>query len=249
MSLQDDHNETIAWLQEEHSLSEICEKFPEVWEDAKREIIGKSQLNWINRYLVQRLFFSRDGDRKPVSLFLFRILWPLIWQRKFLMRSVEFQGIYCFYSKTLIRELAMMIGSKACLEIAAGDGTLSRFLKGQDIQITATDNRSWNFSINYPDIVLNCGAKEALQAYNPEIVLCAWPPKNNDFEKYIFQTESVQLYILIASHRESASGNWASYREQIDFTFAENIELSKMILPPELGSAVYIFKRITSVAD
>lgn len=239
----DEATKILTWLEEKRSLSEICERFPEAWEAAKQEIAGKAQFNPINGYLVQKLLFAGEVERKPASLFWFRLLWPLIWQRKFLMRSVEFNGIYCFYSKKLVQELAKIIGSTSCLEIAAGDGTLTRFLKDQGIPIIATDNRSWDFSITYPDTVIDCDAEEALQRYNPEIVICSWPPKNNDFERQIFKTDSVQTYILIASRLETVSGNWADYREQTAFSFEANKKLSKLVLPPELEPAVYIFQR------
>lgn len=241
--MEDDYREMMAWLQEKRPLAEICEKFPEEWEAVKHEIAGKAQFNRMNGYLVQKLLFSKEDERKPVSLFWFRLLWPCISQRNILMRSVEFKGIYCFYSKKLVQSLATMIGSKSCLEIAAGDGTLTRFIKDQGTQIIATDNRAWRFSINYPDTVIDCDAEEALRKYNPEIVICSWPPKNNDFEHYIFKTDSVQTYILIASRSESVSGNWAEYRKQSTFSFEEDKKLSKLVLPPELEPAVYIFRR------
>lgn len=237
------NHEDLAWLEEKRSLSEVAGKFPEEWESIKHEMASQAQFNRINGYLVEKLLFSRRGERKPASLFWFRLLWPLVWQRKFLMRSVEFKGIYCFYSKTLVKKLAIIIGSKSCLEIAAGDGTLTRFLKEQGTQIIATDNQSWNHSIEYPNTVINCGAEESLQKYNPKIVICSWPPRNNDFERLIFETDSVQTYILIASRSESASGNWADYRKQTEFSFEEDKKLSKLVLPPELESAVYVFRR------
>lgn len=236
-------HENLAWLQEKRSLSEIAERFPEAWEALKFEMSSKAQFNLINGILVEKLLFSQGTKRKPTSLFWFYLLWPLVWQRKFLMQWAEFKGIYCFYSKELVKELATIIGSKFCLEIAAGDGTLTRFLKDQGTQIIATDNRSWNHSIQYPDTVLDCDAEAALQKCNPEIVICSWPPKNNDFERYIFETNSVQTYILIASRREDVSGNWEDYKKQSTFSFAEDKKLSKFILPPELDSAVYLFHR------
>ena len=44
------------------------------------------------------------------------------------MPLVQPQGIYCFFSGAFVRELAKLIGDRPALEIAAGDGTLSRFL-------------------------------------------------------------------------------------------------------------------------
>jgi hypothetical protein len=36
-----------------------------------------------------------------------------------------------------------LIGERECLEIAAGDGTLARFLEAEGVRITATDDHSW----------------------------------------------------------------------------------------------------------
>lgn len=242
--MNDEIHENLTWLElENRSLSALAERFPQEWASIKHEMRNKARLNFFNEYLIQKLLFSSDGSRKPVSLSWFYSLWPIVWQRKLLMRSVELKGIYCFYSKELINALAIIIGSKSCLEIAAGDGTLTRFLKAQGIQITATDNQSWSHSIEYPDTVFQCDAEAALQQYNPEIVICSWPPRDNDFERHIFETDSVQIYILIASRLEKASGNWKDYEKQSTFSFKEDKKLSKLMLPPELESAVYLFHR------
>jgi hypothetical protein len=243
MTPDDETAEVLAWLREERSLFELCQKFPDIWNVIKQDLIQRTKTDTFNGRLIKTLFFDRSFQRKPVSIFWFYLIWPLIWQRRLFMDSIEIKGFYCFYSKKLIQELAKIIGSRSCLEIAAGDGTLARFLKEQDKRIIATDNRSWNFSIHYPDTVIDCDAKEALQTYNPEIVICSWPPKNNDFERHIFKTDSVQTYILISSRLESVSGNWADYREQSTFSFEVDTRLSKLVLPPELEPSVYIFRR------
>ena len=62
-------------------------------------------------------------------MFWFKTLWPLLWQRRYLMPLVARKGIYCFYSARLVDRLAALIGDRPALEIAAGDGTLSRFLR------------------------------------------------------------------------------------------------------------------------
>ena len=58
------------------------------------------------------------------------------------MPLVQPKGIYCFYSKPLIQDLAALIGQRSCIEIAAGDGTLSRFLAAKGVDLTATDDHS-----------------------------------------------------------------------------------------------------------
>jgi hypothetical protein len=204
---------------------------------------GRLRFNLINGYVMQKLLFRRGFERKPVSRFWFRLLWPLLWQRRFLMPLVEPKGIYCFYSRDLVEALAARIGERSCLEIAAGDGTLSRFLADAGVQVTATDDHSWSHSIDFPASVVRQDARAALRARRPQVVVCSWPPPGNSFEREVFKTRSVELYVLIASRHEFAAGNWVDYEQQAEFTFAEDAELSRLVLPPELEAAVYVFQR------
>jgi len=209
------------------------------------QISGKVRFNLFNGMLAQRLLFKRGFERKPVSLFWFKLLWPLIWQKHFLMPLVERKGIYCFYSRALIDQLATLIGHRKCLEIAAGDGTLTRFLQTRGVAITATDDHSWPDRINYPDSVVRMDAETALRKHAPQVVICSWPPAQNSFEREIFRTPSVELYIVIASQHRFASGNWADYEAQKGFNFEQSEALSRLVLPPELGSMVSVFTRKT----
>lgn len=204
---------------------------------------GRIRFNLLNGWVAQRLLFARGLERKPASLRWFRLVWPLVWQKRLLMPLVERQGIYCFYSKPLIARLASLIGERPCLEIAAGDGTLARFLAAEGVQVTATDDHSWGQSVTYPSTVIRKDARAALRCYQPEVVICSWPPAGNAFEREVFRTRSVELYIVIGSRSEANAGNWADYRRQTAFTYAEDPTLSRLVLPPELGAAVYVFRR------
>ena len=206
---------------------------------------GVVRFNWLNGYIIKELLFARELERKPVSLFWFRLMWPLVWQKERLMPLAEPKGIYCFYSRQLIEKLAVLIGSGSCLGIAAGDGTLTRFLKNHGVRITATDDYGWKYAVQYPDSVVKREAREALTVYAPEVVICSWPPAGNDFERRVFKTRSVQIYIVIGSRHRLAAGNWNDYKRQSAFTVEEEEALSRLVLPPELGSAVYIFRRKT----
>ncbi len=204
---------------------------------------GKLRFNLLNGYIAQKLLFSRGLERKPVSLFWFRLFWPLVWQKKRLMPLVQPRGIYCFYSRALIEALAGMIVSRSCLEIGAGDGTLTRFLKNQGVELTATDNHGWKNAVEYPEWVIKLDAREALTTYAPEVVICSWPPSQNEFERTVFNTPSVQLYIVIGSRHQFAFGNWKDYKQQSAFDLEEDKKLGALVLPPELGAAVYVFRR------
>lgn len=204
---------------------------------------GKVRFNLLNAYLAQKLFFADGLERKPVSLFWFRLVWPLLWQRRLLMPLVQPEGIYCFYSRRLVAELAKMIGKRACLEIAAGDGTLTHFLTDMGVKITATDDHSWKHEVKYPEYVVRRDAHEALREYVPEVVLCSWPPAGNTFERQVYRTKSVQLYIVIGSRHRFAAGNFDDYQRQSAFDYEEDDSLSSLVLPLELDAAVYVFRR------
>jgi hypothetical protein len=204
---------------------------------------GRRRFNLVNGWIAQRLLFERALVRKPVSLRWFRLIWPLLPQRRLLMPLVEPQGIYCFYSRPLVRRLAAMIDERPALEIAAGDGTLSRFLADEGVRIVATDDHSWQGSIDFPATVLQQDAREALRIHRPQVVVCSWPPPGNRFERHVFRTPSVQLYVVIASRHEFAAGDWVAYADQRDFDFELDERLSRLVLPPELESAVYVFRR------
>lgn len=201
------------------------------------------RFNLFNGYVAQKLLFSRGLTRKPASLFWFRLFWPLLWQRKRLMPLVQPKGIYCFYSRALVEALTKMVALRSCLEIGAGDGTLAQFLKDEGVRITATDNHGWKHAVAYPEWVIKLDAREALRSYTPEVVICSWPPSLNDFERHVFSTPSVQLYIVIGSRHQIAFGNWNDYRQQTTFAFEQDEKLGALVLPPELESAVYVFRR------
>ncbi len=202
---------------------------------------GKIRFNWLNGFVAQRLLFARGLERKPVSQFWFRLIWPLVWQRRLLMPLVEAKGIYCFYSKPLIEALAQLINGRECLEIAAGDGTLSRFLAAEGVRVTATDDFSWKHAVKYPSTVLKMDAAQALKKFKPSVVICSWPPANNSFERLIFTSPGIELYIVIGSRHTFASGNWTDYRAQTTFELKEDTHLGRGVLPPELGGTVYLF--------
>jgi hypothetical protein len=204
---------------------------------------GRVRFNLFNGKVAQRLLFEGGGfERKPVSMFWFKTLWPLLWQRSYLMPLVAKKGIYCFYSRPLIAALAAEIGERGALEIAAGDGTLTRFLRERGVDVMATDDHSWR-DVRFPQWVVKEDAKQSLKARAPQVVLCSWPPANNDFERAVFNTRSVELYIVIGSRHQFAAGNWATYEQQTAFELEESLELSRLVLPPELDAAVYLFRR------
>jgi len=197
----------------------------------------------VSGWLIQRLMFERALERKPVSMGTFRWLWPLIPQRRILMPLVTPQGIYCFYSRELVLALARLIDGRSCLELAAGDGTLARFLNAAGTVVRATDDRSWSHAVTYPEDVEALDATAALARHQPAVVLCSFPPPKNDFEREVLRAPGVQLYIVITTRHTFAAGDWEAYADQTTFALTDDRALAKLVLPPEIDPAVLIFRR------
>ena len=204
---------------------------------------GRVRFNLVNAWIAQRLLFDGSGlRRKPVSMGAFRVLWPLLWQRKRLMPLVEPKGIYCFYSKPLVKRLAALIGDRTAIEVAAGDGTLARFLRDAGADVTATDDHSWS-AVDFPADVERMDAAKAVKQYAPQVVLCSWPPEGNTFERAILAAPSVETYVVIGTGTRVGAGDRDAYVNATGFTERDPGALSALVLPPELGSVVRVFDR------
>lgn len=204
---------------------------------------GTVRFNRLNGALAQQLLFHHDLVRKPVSMAAYRLIWPLMWQRRILLPLVRGEGIYAFYSTSLVRRLSKLIGTDRCLEIGAGDGTLTRFLRDEGTDVVATDNYSWSRYIRFDGSgVEKLDARQALHRYQPRIVICAWPPPANPFEKYVFETSSVQTYIVITSSSRANAGDWNTYESQTAFDVQVDRRMTRSVLP--IGrSQVFVFRR------
>ncbi|HJX66710.1 MAG TPA: SAM-dependent methyltransferase [Polyangia bacterium] len=204
---------------------------------------GRVRFGLWSGFLVQRLFFSHGLVRKPVSLPAFRFWWRFVTQKRLLMPLVQPRGMYAFYSRELVQELADRIQDRPCLEIAAGDGTLTRFLSDAGVTIRAIDDQSWANVIRYPDEVEKMDAAAALARYQPKAVLCSFPPPKNSFELEVFRTPSVDLYLVLTTRHRFAAGDWSAYQSQTAFDWHADQGLARLLLPPEIDSQVLVFER------
>jgi hypothetical protein len=210
---------------------------------ATGQVSGTVRLGRWSGTLIQALFFGRGLERRPVPLNAFRLAWPLVTQKRLLMPLVQPRGIYCFYSLELVKALAGLIGDRPALEIAAGDGTLSRFLAARRVAVRATDDQSWGHAVTYPADVERLDAAEALARHRPRAVLCSFPPPGNRFERRVFTSPGVELYLVVTSRHRFAAGDWEAYQAQRAFEWSIDERLSALVLPPELDPAVLVFRR------
>ena len=206
---------------------------------------GTVRLGVWSGLLVQALFFGfgRGLARRPLSMAAFRLVWPLVTQKRLLMPLVQPKGIYCFYSRELVRGIAALVGDRPALEIAAGDGTLARFLSAERVAIRATDDGSWSHAIRYPADVERLDAAQALARHAPRAVVCSFPPPGNRFERKVFTTPSVERYVVVTTRHRFAAGDWKAYQAQAAFEWGEDERLSGLVLPPEVDPLVLAFRR------
>jgi hypothetical protein len=188
------------------------------------------------------LFRPGSLERKPVSMAAFRLLWPLVSDRRLLMPLVQPRGIWCFYSRALVKALAALAAGRPVLELAAGDGTLARFLAAEGVAVTATDDQSWK-GAPFPASVEKLDAVSALARHPAPVVLCSFPPPGNRFERRVFQAAHVDTYVVVTSRHRHAAGDWDAYEQQEAFERTVDARLSRLVLPPELDPAVLVFRR------
>lgn len=203
---------------------------------------GRVRFGLVNGWLLQRVFFERGLRRKPVSIWAYRVAWRVAWQRRRLMPLVRSKGIYCFYSRPFIRALRGLAQGREVLEIAAGDGTLSRFLSAEGVSARATDDHGWDSVIDYGTDVERSDARAALRKHSPRVVICSWPPPGNPFERAVFETRSVETYVVITSITETGASDWRAYDSQRSFDMRHDKRLSDLVLPRG-SNRVLVFQR------
>lgn len=208
---------------------------------------GPVRLGLWSGMVVQRLFFRTGLERKAPPRWLFRLLWPLVVDRRKVMPLVQERGIYCFYSRELIASLARRLAGQECLEVAAGDGALSRLLSEAGLSVRATDDYSWTRVPHAAERVERLDAVAALKQYPVPVVLCCFPPPGNGFEKRILAARHVRRYVVITTRHRFAAGDWGAYEAASGWVMTRDEALSALVLPPEIDPLVLTFDR-TSLA-
>jgi len=224
------------------TLYSIHRKLYDVLTDQRLPTLSKR-----DEKIAQWLFFTRNFERKDVSSLWFPMLWRLILDKKGVISALKIRGIYCVFSHQLGLSLKNIINSRSCIEIGAGDGSLTLLLEKSGATLAASDDRSWHHRIQYPDWVEPLDAASALKKYNPKVVICSWPPPDNFFERQILNYASVETYIAIGSLHSFGSGDRKTYEQGYGFKMENRPDLSKLIFPHEIGNEVLIFNRETNV--
>jgi hypothetical protein len=117
--------------------------------------------------------------------------------------------IFQFYSKEFIEHLTESIkkwNAKKIIEIGAGDGYLSGFLRKRGIDIIATDDHSRQF-IEHQEHVEKLNHKEALEKYNPDLVVMNWEEHQDTVSIDVLEYPSVKYLVWVGEGFTGCNGH------------------------------------------
>jgi hypothetical protein len=165
--------------------------------------------------------------------------------------AVQNAGFWSIPTRELCLGLKSYIKDQSVLEVGCGRGLFVSALREVGVSTIGVDDCSWQPArrVVLPAKAFTTiqNAAEALRENRPKVVLSAWPPPSNSFERMIFATSSVDLYLAIVSSHQFASGNWQDYQAQElsskGFTCTTNESLNSMLRPLESQQKILIFRR------
>jgi len=130
--------------------------------------------------------------------------------------------IFQFLSEEFIEHVAKSIkklNAQRIIEIGAGDGFLSAFLKERGIDILPTDSYSRPY-INHQEHVEKLDHKEALKKYNPDLIVINWGELRGTYSSDVLEYPSVKYLLWIGEGPEGCTGSEELW--EFDFDDTEN---------------------------
>jgi hypothetical protein len=129
------------------------------------------------------------------------------------------------YIKNLSKIIRKLIKDNLVLEVCAGDGTLSHWLRQYGVNIIATDNFSWGVNGKHKSTrenpiisvfeVQKMEALEAIDYYSPRMVIASWIPYGDSLDIKILK-KKVEYFILIGESKWGCTGTidfWDEYKK------------------------------------
>jgi len=145
--------------------------------------------------------------------------------------DIQSDGIppFQWWNKTFngaLSKLLHSINAKVIVEVAAGDGMLTKILLDRGFNVYATDSYRWTYEKQYSPVEkLTYG--RALKKYSPDVVICSWMPLGTNWTPTFRETESVMHYIQMGEVEQCCGGDW---KKRKGWTVGEIEECSKYAL-------------------
>lgn len=165
---------------------------------------------------LDALYFEKLPSYETVYKFFQRIHKGSFRDRGNFWEFVDRYGIYQFwneeYVKCLAEQIKRMVGADFVLEVAAGDGMLSHYLRQYGVNIRATDSGEWYDRIKKRAEVEVLDAVSAIRKYKPKMVVASWLTYEKELDIEIFN-ERVPIIVLIGEE-DGATGSHRFWDEK-----------------------------------
>lgn len=187
-------------------------KYESVWdwyngENDYYELI--ENLRWTKTQMMELL----KRDYPAESLMLFEYGMARVYDEKGIRNGN--QQIFQFFNKQFdddLEKLIRKLNPKLILDVCAGDGMLAKILSGRGFNIKATDDYSWPFEKRFFDVV-DLDYKEAIEHYQPDMIIGCWMPLSSDWTPDFRKAKSVKHYLMIGEGDGGCTGgNWDEHK-------------------------------------
>ncbi len=164
---------------------------------------------------------------------------------------IQKAGFWSIPTTELCLTIKNYTNDKDLLEVGAGRGLFVSGLSQCGVAVIGIDDHSWDQAATPINSALphlrRLVARDALRQMKPKAVLSVWPPPGNIFERDIFATDSVEIYLAIVSKHRFASGNWADYQSATSqtgrFKCVTSEPLNHLLRPIEAEQQLLVFRR------
>ena len=121
-------------------------------------------------------------------------------------------------------------GDNIIIEVGAGDGRLSEYLRQKGIKIIATDDYSWDIPKLFD--VEKISNIQALEKYSPNIIVSCWMPYGSDWTPTFRKFSSVKEYIIIGEASGGCVGSESIWEDHPGFTELWDNPYDKDLIEP-----------------
>ncbi|WP_283679457.1 SAM-dependent methyltransferase [Lentilactobacillus sp. Marseille-Q4993] len=147
----------------------------------------------------------------------------------------ETYGMWAYISAPFVKSLAEFIGDNSVLEIMAGNGYISKGLKGLGVNVYPTDNLAWtseNQTGKHQTIpVEKLDALAAIDKYQSQVnyIIMSWSPDKDPIDYQVLQAirkaDNDQLKLIVIGEKNGAT-NSKKFWEAANYT--DSAEIAKI---------------------
>lgn len=143
-----------------------------------------------NYHLLSKGILPKSYINKPLEM-----IPTLMYNDKYINWRDKYAKRFGFplFAENWVKPLAQWIGNRPCLEIMAGTGYLSYFLKRYGVNIIATDDYSWKSHFENINNVEMLDCIKAIENYgeNCKFIICSWPYMDDGAYKALLKMREV----------------------------------------------------------